>query len=65
LHRGLDVSDALNGDAVLVVAVDILVLQLANLVEEDAQLVGNVGHVLVSGLAPDGQLLLRNGRVST
>lgn len=63
LYGGFDVADALHRDAVLVVAVDELVLQLADFVEEDAQLIGHVGYVFVAGLAPVGQLLLRR-RVS-
>lgn len=59
LDRGLDVADALHGDAVLVIAVDVLVLELTNLVEQDTELVGNVGDVLVGTLTPDGELLLR------
>lgn len=58
LHRGLDVADALHGDAVLVIAVDVLVLELANFVQQDTKLVGDVGDVLVGTLAPDGELLL-------
>lgn len=33
LDRGLDVADALHSDAVLIIAVDVLVLELANLVQ--------------------------------
>lgn len=62
LDRGLNVADALHGDAVLVVAVDVLVLELADLVEEDAELVGDVRDILVAALAPDGELLLGNGQ---
>jgi hypothetical protein len=42
LHGSLDVTDALNGDAVLVVAVDELVLQFTNLVDQDAELIRDV-----------------------
>lgn len=58
LHRGLDVADALDGRAVLVVAVDILVLKLTNFIDQDAELVGDVRNIVVARLAPDGQLLL-------
>lgn len=58
LYGGLDVADALDGDAVLVVAVDKEVLELADLVDQDAELVRHIRHVLVAGLAPDGELLL-------
>lgn len=59
LDGGLDVADALDGDAVLVVAVDILVLKLANLVDEHAELVCDIGNIVVTCLSPDGKLLLR------
>lgn len=60
LDGGLDVADALDGDAVLVVAVDELVFQLTDLVDEHAELVGDIGDVIVASLAPDGELLLRS-----
>lgn len=56
LYRSLDVSDALHGDTVLVVAIDILVLQLADLVKEHAKLVGDIRDVLVADFAPNGEL---------
>lgn len=62
LYGGLDVADALDGDAVLVVAVDKQVFQLADLVDQHAQLVRHIRHVLVAGLAPDGELLLLQGQ---
>lgn len=58
LHRGLDVSNTLHGNTVLVIAIDVLVLQLANLVEENTQFIRDVGDILVAAFAPDGQLLL-------
>jgi hypothetical protein len=64
LHGGLDVSDALDGDAVLVVAVDELILQLTDLVDQDTELVRDIRHILVAGLTPQGQLLLQEGPVS-
>lgn len=42
----------------MVVTIDKLVLELANLVDEDTELVGNVRNVFVAALAPKGQLLL-------
>jgi hypothetical protein len=57
LHRCLDVSDALHSDSVLVVAINVLVLELTDFVEQDTELVGDVRDVLVAGLAPDGELL--------
>ena len=58
LDGRLDISNALHGHAVLVVSVHVLILQFANLVEEDAELVGDVGNVFVAMLAPQRQLLL-------
>lgn len=57
LNRGLDVANALHGDAVLVVAVDVLVLELTNLVQQDTELVGDIRDVLIGTLTPDGELL--------
>lgn len=58
LNGCLDVADALDGDSVLVVAVDELVFQLTNLVDEHTELVGDIGNVVVAALTPDRQLLL-------
>lgn len=61
VSRGLDgslnVSHGLQGDSVLVVLVDELVLELTNLVDENTELVGDVGDILVSVLTPERQLL--------
>lgn len=54
----LNVADALDGDTVLVVAVDELVLELTDLVNKHTELVGDVGNVIIETLAPDGELLL-------
>jgi hypothetical protein len=58
LDGSLNVADALDGDAVLVVAVDVLVLELTNLVDQDTKLVRDVGNIVVTCLSPDGELLL-------
>lgn len=60
LHGGLDVTDALDGDTVLVVAVDEHVLQLTDLVDQDTELIRDIRNVLVAGLTPEGELLLIN-----
>jgi len=52
LHRRLDVSDTLHRHAVLIISVDKLVFELADLVKENAELVGNVGNVFVASFAP-------------
>lgn len=53
-----DVTNALDGDTVLVIAIDILVLELTNLVNQDTELVCDIRNVVVTGLSPDGKLLL-------
>lgn len=58
LHRRLDVAYALDGDAVLVVLVNVGVLELTHFVEQHTKLVGNIGYVIVASLAPNRQLLL-------
>ena len=58
LDGSFNVANALDGDTILVVAVDELVLELTDLVEEDTKLVGHVRDVLITTLSPDGQLLL-------
>jgi hypothetical protein len=42
----------------LVVAVDELVLELTDLVDEHTELVGDIGDVVIETLTPDGELLL-------
>jgi hypothetical protein len=58
LDGSLNVTDALDGDTVLVVAVDELVLELTDLVDEHSELVGDIGDVVIESLTPDGELLL-------
>ena len=58
LDGSLNVANALDGDTVLVVAVDELVLELTDLVNEHTELVGDIGDVVIETLAPDGELLL-------
>jgi hypothetical protein len=53
LNRSFNVADALHSNSILVVTVDILVLELANLVKENTKLVGNVGNIFVTSLAPN------------
>lgn len=54
LYGSLDVSDALYRHSVLVIAIYVLILQFADLVQQDAELVSDIRDVLVAGLAPDG-----------
>ena len=58
LDRGLNVTNALDRDTVLVVAVYILILELTNFVDEDTELVSDIRNIVVASLAPDGELLL-------
>lgn len=58
LNGSLDIADALDGDTVLVVPVDVLVLELPDLVKEDTEFVGDVRNVFVTGFAPQRELLL-------
>jgi len=53
LDGGFNVTDTLDGHAVLVVSIDVLVLKLANLVDENTKLVGNIRDVVVASLAPN------------
>jgi hypothetical protein len=58
LDGSFNVADALDGDTVLVVLVDELVLELTNLVNQDTKLVGDIGDIVVTSLTPDAKLLL-------
>jgi hypothetical protein len=53
LNRRLDIPDALDGDTVLVIAIDELVLQLANLIDQNTQFIRNVRDIFIAFLAPD------------
>lgn len=64
LDGSLNVADALHSNTVLVVAVDVLILQLSDLVQQDTKLVSDIGHVFIRALSPDGQLLLCSQTVS-
>ena len=54
LNRGFDIANALNGDAVLIVAVDKLVFKLADFIDQDTELVGDIRDIVIAGFTPDG-----------
>ena len=53
LHRSLDVTNTLYSHTILVIAVDKLILKLANFVDQDAKLVRNIRNIIITSLAPD------------
>lgn len=58
LDRGFDVANAFDGDTVLIITIDVLILQFTNLVDQDTKLIRDIRHIVVAGLTPDGELLL-------
>lgn len=54
LDRGFDVPDALDGDAVLVVAVDELIFELADFVDQNPEFVGHIRDVVIARFTPNG-----------
>lgn len=53
LDGSFDVADTLDCHAVLVVAVNHLVLKLANLVDQDTKLIGNIRDIIVTCFTPN------------
>jgi hypothetical protein len=59
LNRRFNVPNALDGDTVLVVAVDKLILKFANFINQDAKFISNIRDILVTPFSPERELLLR------
>jgi hypothetical protein len=58
LNGSFDIANALDGNTVLVIAIDELIFKFTNFVDQDAELIRNIRNVIVAGFTPDGQLLL-------
>ena len=61
LHGCFDIPDALHGNAVLIVAINVLIFKFADLVDEDTEFVGHIRNIFIASFAPDGELLLSQG----
>jgi hypothetical protein len=53
LDGGFNVADGFDGYAVLIIAVNKLVFEFANLVDKDTELVGNIADIIVTCFAPN------------
>ena len=53
LNRGLNIANALDSHTILIIAVDKLVLKLADFVDQDTKLVRNIRDIIIATLAPN------------
>jgi hypothetical protein len=53
LNGCFNIPNAFDGDPILVVAVDELILQLADLIDKNTKFIRNIRHIFVAFLSPD------------
>lgn len=58
LYGSLDVPNALDGNTILIVTINIQILQFSNFVNQDTKFIRNIRYIIIAVLTPDGKLLL-------